>query len=400
MKLLFLLPSVPDPPDAGARLRNLGLLRLAARSHTVDAIAFGTTAEGPRLAALARRARVLPPPPTRGRITRVLHLVGSPHPDMAERLWAPSFQHCLADMLAHERYDAVQAEGIEMARYLDGVDGRPARVYDAHNAEFALQRRAAEWAWRRRRLGAAAYSRVQRERLARFEARIVRAADLTLAVSAPDAGELNRLGDPNRVAVVPNGIDVASFPFTAPTAGDEPALLFLGKLDYRPNAEALKWFLDAVLPRLHQMLPAARLFAVGHNPPSWLVRAGQADDRIAVTGGVVDERPYLARAGGLVLPVWFGGGSRLKALVAFASGVPVVSSPLGMTGLDVSPGRDFLQVDEPDAAAWARALAALLSDLATRERIAANARALVERRYDWSAIAPSLEAAYGTLQRA
>lgn len=399
MKLLFLLPSVPDPPDAGARLRNLGLLRLAARNHTVDALAFGAAAELPRLAALVRRARVVSAPSTRGRVARVFRLVGSSRPDMAERLWSRSFQHCLADLLAHERYDAVQAEGIEMARYLAGVVG-PARVYDAHNAEFALQRRAAEWAWGRRRLAAAAYSRIQWERLARFEARVVHAADLTLAVSAPDAGELGQLAGLRRLAVVPNGIDVASFPFGAPTASDEPSLLFLGKLDYRPNAEALRWFLDAVLPRLHRMLPAARLFAVGHNPPGWLVRAGQRDDRIAVTGGVVDERPYLARAGALVLPVWFGGGSRLKALVAFASGLPVVSSPLGMAGLEVSPERDFLQVEEPDPGAWARALAALLTDLETRQRIAANARALVERHYDWSAIAPRLDAAYASLHRA
>ena len=107
---------------------------------------------------------------------------------------------------------------------------------------------------------------------------------------------------------------------------------------------------------LFESVPAARLFAVGANPPRWLVEAGQHDDRIAVTGYVADERPYLARCAALVLPMLTGGGTRLKALIAMASGLPIVSTRLGMEGLDAEPGEDYLLAEA--APEWVPGVAA------------------------------------------
>jgi glycosyltransferase involved in cell wall biosynthesis len=406
MKLLFLLPSVPTPPDAGAKMRNLGLLRLAAQDHEVDAIAFGPPAAIDGLAPLVRRGAVVPPPPTRHPVRRALDVARSSLPDMAQRLWSTQFLESLHRFLATERYDAVQAEAIEMARYLRALrprapeDSGPCRVYDAHNPEFLLQRRAFDTALARggvRGAAAAAYSFVQWRRLERFERGAVRASRLALAVSYHDANQLEALAPGSaRVHVVPNGIDVQRYPFRLPDPGDAPNLLFLGKLDYRPNVEALGWLVTEVLPRLFARLPKARLFVVGDSPPVWLVAAGQRDDRIAVTGPVPDERPYLARAAALVLPMRVGGGSRVKALVALASGVPIVSTLVGMEGLEAEMSAHYLCADTADE--WTQALAHLLGDTGLRRRLARSGRVLVERRYDWSAIAPSLREAYAALE--
>src|SRR5205085_140706 len=171
---------------------------------------------------------------------------------------------------------------------------------------------------------------------------------------------------------------------------------FLGKLDFRPNAEALKWLVEQVLPRLPQEARAARLFAVGAAPPRWLIERGQHDDHVAVTGYVADERAYLARASALVLPVRMGGGSRFKALVAMASGLPIVSTRLGMEGLDAEPGVHYIVADS--AADWIVSLERVLGDPALRERLACDARALVEPRYDWAAIRSDVQAAYTWLR--
>jgi polysaccharide biosynthesis protein PslH len=368
MKILFLLPSTPDPPDAGAKLRNLGLLRLAAAEHEVDVLAFSHA-------------------PRRSRPGRLTQAVRSPLPDMAVRLWSPGFLEALRERLATTRYDLVQAEGIEMARYLTEVSSAR-RVYDAHNPEALLQRRAWAAAVRRRDSLAATYSLLQWRRLERFERAVVRGCGRSLAVSYHDANQLEALaGRP--VHVVPSGIDLERYPFTPPS---EPSssLLFLGKLDYRPNAEALRWLIEQVLPRL----PSARLFAVGADPPCWLVAAGQHNDRIAVTGAVADERPYLRRAALLVLPLEVAAGSRLKALVAMASGLPIVSTPMGMEGLEAVPGEHYASVPDLDPAAWASAIEALLKDVARRRALAHAGRQLVEESYTWQAIAPALHAVY------
>jgi glycosyltransferase involved in cell wall biosynthesis len=369
-RLLVLLPSRPEPADAGARIRNAGLLSLLAEDHEVDTL--------------------VPDELSRSMFSRVADMATSDLPDMAHRLWSPEFAQRVLAQLRARQYDAVQAEGIEMARYL-GLVPSSKRVYDAHNAEFLLQRRLAETASPLGRL----YSRIQWRRLERFEGDAVRGSRLTLAVSEHDANQLIALGGvSDNVRVIPNAIDVAAYPFRLPHERPKrPDVLFVGKLDFRPNAAALDWFIREVLPRA----PEARLFAVGAAPPAWLVAAGQHDDRVAVTGYVPDERPYFARCAALVLPVQTGGGSRLKALVAMASGVPIVSTRLGMEGLEAEPDVHYLQADGADA--WVSTLRRLLADDALRQQLACNARVLVEQRYTWAAMRSRIREAYAWLNR-
>jgi glycosyltransferase involved in cell wall biosynthesis len=390
-RLLFLLPSVPDPPDAGAKLRNLGLVRLAAEEHTVDVIAFGNPADEARLATLGNRTCVLPTPAQRTRALRAKTVVSTDLPDMAMRLWSTDFQRAVANFVEREHYAAVQAEAIEMARYLISVPPEK-RVYDAHNPEFLLQRRASEEA---ASVQARLYSQLQWRRLERFERAVVRASRMTIAVSEHDANQLLALAGDACITVVPNGIDTSAYTFQEPRAEDMPNVLFLGKLDYRPNAEALGWLMRDVMPAVFEAVPQARLFAVGANPPPWLVRAGQHDPRIAVTGYVPDERPYLDRCAVLVLPLRVAAGSRLKALIGMASGVPIVSTVMGMEGLIAQPGEHYVNADTAEA--WIQALRRMLTLPEERATLARRARALVEQHYDWSAIRPALHAAYASL---
>ncbi|HEX8969071.1 MAG TPA: glycosyltransferase, partial [Chloroflexota bacterium] len=95
------------------------------------------------------------------------------------------------------------------------------------------------------------------------------------------------------------------------------------------------------------------------------------------------------------LPVRTGGGSRLKALVAMASGLPIVSTRIGMEGLDVEPETHFLVADSE--AEWLLAVRRVLFEPGLRQRLARNARILVEQRYDWTALEAEVLAAYACL---
>jgi glycosyltransferase involved in cell wall biosynthesis len=382
-----LLPSVPTVLDSGAKIRNQGLLKLLAADHEVDAIAFGPPESEPDLARLVRRAIVVPLPRERSALARIADMARTDLPDLALRLSSAIFEHEVECFVREGHYAAVQAEGIEMARYLRLVPPER-RIYDAHNAEFLLQRRLSATGSPLSRL----YSRVQWRRLERFERKVARHSRMTLAVSNHDANQLLALaGDGVDARVVPNAIEASAYPFNPPSPDSTRNVLFLGRLDFRPNAQAIRWLLDEVLPDL----PEARLFAVGAAPPRWLIEAGQHDDRIAVTGYVPDERIYTQRAAAMVLPLQSGGGSRLKALIAMASGVPIVSTRLGMEGLEAEAETHYLSAES--AAEWVAALRRLLGDLQLRQQLARNARRLVEARYDWMAIRADVRAAYDWL---
>ena len=303
MKVLFLTPRVPYPLDAGTSLRNFRLLQSAAGEHEVHLLSFLDRPLRPdhleALQAVCRRVELRPAPP-HPLSRRLARTVSAPLPDMAYRRWSPGFGEALRGMLAEERYDVVEAEGIEMARYLALCRGRArqgrARVFSEHNVEHLLQRRAylVDRATPRR-WPKALYSLLQARKLARFEAAACRLADATLTVSDDDAAALGDLEPRGRYRVVPNAIDPDAYPRREGWPA-RPVLLFAGTLDYRPNADAARWLLDAVMPVVWEQVPEARVFVVGRGPAPDLVARGQHDRRIAVTGRVESMDPYWGRS--------------------------------------------------------------------------------------------------------
>ncbi len=398
MNLLFLTPQLPFPPRQGTAIRNWGLIHHLAERHAITLLSF--CEPGQTVAAELReycRQVVTVPVPQRTRADR-LRALFSPHADLARRLWSPEFVLALTDLLSHAIFDGIQVEGLEMAPYLEylrkpftrGAQA-PRVIYDAHNAEYVIQRRAALTDLRRpARWPAALYSLLQVPRLKTLEAATGRAVDLVTCVSAQDAAALRQLAPAVQPMIVPNGIDVAHYAgFTGKHQPDR--LVFTGKMDYRPNIDAALWFVEAIWPRVRAARAEAEFFVVGQKPPERLLQLNGRQG-IVVTGAVEDPRPYIAQAAVYVAPLRMGGGTRFKLLEAMALARPIVSTTLGAEGFAVRSGEHLLLADTPEtfAAAVLRLLEAPSLALALGQAGLAFARA----GYDWSAIVPQLEAAY------
>jgi glycosyltransferase involved in cell wall biosynthesis len=197
------------------------------------------------------------------------------------------------------------------------------------------------------------------------------------------------------VTVVPNGVDLEFYrPGVVPPAPEmgPHSLVFTGKMDYRPNVDAVLWFAEAVLPLILTQLPDLHFYVVGQQPHPRLARLG-AHPAIIVTGRVPDTRPYIAGAGAYVVPLRIGGGTRLKVLEAMAMGQAIVSTRFGCDGFPFQDGREVCLADEP--ATFAATVVALLQDREQAARLGQAARACVEAHYGWDAIVPLMEKLYG-----
>ncbi len=400
MRILMLAPYPPFPPRGGGALRSFSLLRGLAPRHDVTLLAFAPDAAA--VAALAplreicRVATVLGPP-RRSLARRALSTLASPLPDMALRNAAPAYAQAVSRLLAAERFDVVQAESIEMAGYALAARGLGALlVLDEFNAEYLLQRRAALADLRRsprpRAMLGGLYSLAQWRKLARYERGLLRAFDRVLVVSEGDRAALRRLERRADPAVVPNGVDTATLR-PGPVRGELGAatLVFTATLDYRPNIDALRWFVGEVLPQIRRRRPDARLLVVGRAAgPAVRALAGEA---VEVVGEVPDVRPYIAGAAVYVVPMRIGGGSRLKLLEALAMEAAVVSTPMGAEGVTgLRDGEQLLLAASPEG--FAKATLRLIDDPELGVRLGRAGRAHVVTHYDWRTIIPRLEAVY------
>ena len=429
-RILILTPQLPYPPQAltglaqGTTIRNYNLLARLACHHELDLATFagpddetGATSGAPgeynatALLGPYCRSIVIEHAPRRSQKRRGRDTLFSPLPDMALRLACPAMHQRLAHLMSANHYHIIQAEGIEMAPYALRLQGQttqaylpeesvrplppPCLVFDDHNAEYVLQKRAfATDVQRPRRWLAAAYSLIQWQKLRAYERRVCRAADRVVAVSHPDRQALRRLIPGLDVAVVPNGVDLDFYrPGIVPPLPEmsREALVFTGKMDYRPNVDAVLWFANAVLPAILAQIPAAHLYVVGQQPhPRLAALAGHP--AITITGRVPDTRPYIAGAAVYLVPLRIGGGTRLKVLEAMAMGQAIVSTRLGCDGFEFEAGREVHFADEP--AAFAAAVVDLMQDREEAIRLGRAARAYVEAHFGWDTIVPLLEALY------
>jgi glycosyltransferase involved in cell wall biosynthesis len=407
MHILMLTPQVPYPPRQGTALRNWGILRGLAAQHRVSLLTFAAPdqpTEPPALLSdIVERVAIIPQP-TRTTRDRLRDLLTNTRPDLTLRLESPTFRQQMQTWLDAYAFDWIQVEGLEMAPYLDVLARLPSTVYrlpriafDDHNCEYVLQKRAGSADLHRpRRWPAALYSAIQWRRLRRYEATVCRRADLVIAVSEADAQALRHIAPGLDPLVIPNGITVAEYAaFTGEADLHQPAFVFTGTMDFRPNVDGALWFAAEVWPRIRAALPDAHLYLVGRHPHRRLdvLRQTQCEDSrredscgVIITGSVPDTRPYINAATVYVVPLLIGGGTRLKLLEATSMGKAIVSTTLGAEGF-AHPEKAMHLADNP--AAFAEACIHLARDAVARVQLEARARTYAHA-YDWDVLLPPL----------
>jgi glycosyltransferase involved in cell wall biosynthesis len=170
------------------------------------------------------------------------------------------------------------------------------------------------------------------------------------------------------------------------------SLVFVGAMHWRPNQDAIQYFVDEILPLVRDRRPDVSIAVVGQEPPAHIQKLDSLPG-VHIVGRVDDVRPYVDAATVYVVPLRIGGGTRLKILEALAMGKAVVSTSVGAEGLDVVDGEHILIADSADE--FADRIERLLADPSLRGKLGRAGRALVTERYRWDSLARKLESFLG-----
>jgi glycosyltransferase involved in cell wall biosynthesis len=226
------------------------------------------------------------------------------------------------------------------------------------------------------------HSRYQRLVYPRFERCIV--------VAPRDAEAVRNTVPGVKVGVIPNGIDTQYFR-PSNESPDTGVLVFHGNLSYPPNIEAAVAFADDILPRIREEEPRVRFHVVGAKPPT-RIQSLATRPGLLLSADVPDVRSIVASASIYVCAIRHGTGVKNKILEAMAMGVPVVSYPEAILGIDATAGRDVVVAS--DSRDFAACVVSLLRMPERARSIARAARKLVERNYSWDSRARAFEQAY------
>jgi glycosyltransferase involved in cell wall biosynthesis len=193
------------------------------------------------------------------------------------------------------------------------------------------------------------------DEMKRREFALIRAVDTSIVVSTTEL-ELLRLELPNeRIRVFPLIMDI---PGTDKEFKDRRDIIFVGGYQHAPNIDAVRYFVNDVMPILRRRLPSIHFYVVGSKPPAEIQALASED--VIITGFVEDLSSLLDRMRVSVAPLRYGAGIKGKIGTAMAVGLPTVATSLAAEGMSLTNGEDILVAD--GAEAFAEAVARLHED--------------------------------------
>lgn len=382
--VLYIVHRFPYPPDKGDRIRAFHIIRYLSRRTNLTVAALDD--EGVSEEHFAELKRIVPQlevAPVKGR-WRWLTLLGQvlTGKSVSEGFFYSKQLYAMLNGWAHHvEYDAVIISASSLAPYLDLFDSfRSKKIVDFVDVDSEKWQQYARSTRGPKRL------MFQREyrRVKQLEERLLESTDSVTLVSEAEADLLrNRCLDEvhlQKIHAVSNGVDLEYF---APVDVEQSrSLCFLGAMDYRPNIDAVVWFVEHVWPHLRANHPELVFNIVGRNP-SPEVNDLRKIDGIHVTGAVPDVRPWLAQSLAVVAPLRIARGIQNKVLEAMAMGRVVVSSPEALTGLQTETDANVLEAVTPDD--WYYQIRKLLQSPDERNKIEQTAREYVEEHHSWEA---------------
>ena len=397
MRILFITNWFPYPPNAGHPLRTYNLLSRLGREHEIWVMSFvrsqEETAGAAHLLSFCKGVVTVEAADLGAAaqpLTWLRYVLAGIPPDLRLHMNAEMIRK-LRDLVTKVNFDIVDIEDSYMALYREALprESTAKTLLVFHDVVF---RKYARMYRLEPKLGRKIRLWLHSTMMRRWEPRYAERFDHCIAVSELDRQVLTRANPRLKLDVVPNGVDTRLYQLL-PFNSDQPVLLFVGNMNYRPNVDAMLYFVESILPLIQRAVPATQLWIVGKDPSAEIT--GLAGNGITVTGEVEDLQPYYRDAVVCVVPLRAGSGTRLKILEAMALGRPVVSTSLGCEGLAAVDGEHLLIANAADD--FAGKVVALLRDQRLRQQIVEAGRRLVVSHYDWDALAQRLAQIYAAV---
>lgn len=394
MKILMLTPYLPYPLLTGGQTRSYNLIkRLSFLGHEITLFSLVKNSDERKylgeLEKYCKEVQVFHRSAKPWTIGNILRTGFSFYPFLVIRNWAKGEKSAIEEKLKEEKFDLIHAETFYVMPHIPKT-GVPILLVE-QTVEYLVYSHYAE-SYPNLFLRPFLYFDVLKMKY--WEKKFWGQANKVVAMSKEDK-QIMLSESPNLdVDIVPNGVDSDFFGKSIASRSKMPIVLYLGNFTWLQNREAVRVLVEKVWPKIKVVIPLAKLWIIGKDAQKFFPGLSTKDIRVEEVG---DVREVYQRASVLVAPIYGGGGTRYKNFEAFASGLPVITTSIGIGGIDAKDGVQVVVRDEPEEIA--RAAIKLLENRSLARKIADSAKKLVKHQFDWDPIAGTLSRIYEQLGR-
>jgi glycosyltransferase involved in cell wall biosynthesis len=292
-----------------------------------------------------------------------------------ERFDAPNFHKKLTEILRQTKFDIVQIETLYMSPYIETIrqNSKAKIVLRAHNIEHLIWERITKST---KNPFKKAYLGHLSRTLRKYETGILNLYDGIVPISEKDASFFKELSS---TPVLPISFGIHPEKLQASENKTvENALFHIGSMNWIPNEEGIRWFIDEAWPVISKNLPSIKVYLAGREMPQWLTQL--KIPHVEVVGEVPDAYKFIQSKAISIAPLFSGSGIRIKIIESMAMGKAVISTTIGAEGIHYTDGKDILIADTAEA--FYKATEYLYKNPAKSKEIGENARKLILEKHN------------------
>ncbi|MBK1813887.1 glycosyltransferase [Clostridium sp. YIM B02505] len=383
--ILFLTTEIPFPLDNGGRIRTYNLLKAMENDFRVDLVCFSEKKDNElsinELKKICFDVKVVHKIFTNSssKITLMKNMLKglfSEKPFIVSKFIDNKYRTIVKDMTESVKYDYIIADHLNICGYLDQLDLSKV-ILSEHNCEYLiLERRYLEEKNFLKKL----YIKNEYIKTEKYEKNICKKVAKTIMLTEEDKSKLiDESYKGENVEIIP--ICIEDLYVKKQYSKEIKNILFLGTMSWYPNEQGIRWFLDNVWTDMKKTYEDLNLYIVGKNPSESILK--QSSDSVIVTGYVDDVNEYIEKCDLCVVPLFIGGGMRVKILECMSKGIPVISTSIGAEGIKYTDNNEIVIANTCDEFIES---VGKLKDYEFYEKIKDNAFKLINDEYSLSSL--------------
>jgi glycosyltransferase involved in cell wall biosynthesis len=395
MRILQLSPQVPLPSDNGGKIGIYGITKyLSERGNEIHFVAFKKASDKEQ--SLSELKKICIPHllnvSTKNSLFDIFINLFSPVPYNISKYYKEELKHFLADFFHRTEVDIIHIDHLHLGWCVDVIKGLTSApvVLREHNLELKIMQRYSE---NQHNYFLKKYSEIQYRKFLKYEPVLAGKFDECIMVSGEDEKSLLEMNPKVKTTSIGVGVNSNSLNFikkeTIPYS-----IFHLGSLEWFPNHEGLKWYLEEIFPLILKEIPEVKLYLYGKGTEKVKISDNISSNIINV-GYVQNVWAEIADKQLAIVPLRIGSGIRVKIIEMLGIGQNILSTSIGKEGIDVEDGKEIIIADS--AQEFITKTISYFNHVYNSEQLSKNAKNKIREKYTWEKIAEQFENEYKKL---